>query len=472
MKTIAFISVLLMTLNLAAEPAAVVVFKHELRWTDETRFPNYFLDPLTHNKINQNIRKAFNDRFGYDEISIPEAVAYKIYQGFGKQKAEMPSGAYGEIPEIGIFSFITRANSGYAMFWKMNIIVKKDKKVIHSKEVSHELEFFNIAGYVEPLRWFSPEEFSRTFNLLVCEALELTPSIDSKIVVGSWDTYEQIIYQASPEVSKTLLKLKGAWKSGGNFAGKLDLAEDSTMEFNFRRNFAWEFGLPSFSEILAKTLTDATGIDFLYDQGSRAQVNCALDLSGEARYGIKLKWYNMETISSKTGESITYISSPVTAEIYGQKDQLGYFVYAFKQIVNSTEETQGKFNPFSGNQIENTLGIENIHQISGELYGLPVNAEYNQGNGIVMVWTGEEFIGGMIVLNSNPDHVTLGNIKLSQGNKRIMSSSTQSISKEKISDDSQAEWYPIFIIPTATQNEKYALIQTLTCLFASMGETP
>lgn len=103
MKTIAFISVLLMTLGLAAEPATVVVFKHELRWTDETRFPNYFLDPLTQDEINQNIRNAFNERFGYDQIFIPETVVYKIYQGFGKQKAEMPSGAYGDIPEIGIF---------------------------------------------------------------------------------------------------------------------------------------------------------------------------------------------------------------------------------------------------------------------------------------------------------------------------------------------------------------------------------
>ena len=44
MKTICLIivAILLSTISFAQQ-AQVVVFKHELRWTDETRFPNYFL---------------------------------------------------------------------------------------------------------------------------------------------------------------------------------------------------------------------------------------------------------------------------------------------------------------------------------------------------------------------------------------------------------------------------------------------
>jgi hypothetical protein len=50
--------------------------------------------------------------------------------------------------EIGIFSFITRSTYGFGMLWKFNIIIiiKQNNKIILQKEVSHELEYFNVSG--------------------------------------------------------------------------------------------------------------------------------------------------------------------------------------------------------------------------------------------------------------------------------------------------------------------------------------
>ncbi|MBW6498521.1 MAG: hypothetical protein K0B09_09050 [Bacteroidales bacterium] len=190
--------------------------------------------------------------------------------------------------------------------------------MIHSKEVSHELEFFNMTGYASALRWMAAFEFVQNFNRLSREALGLIPTSDEKIVLGSWENYEQMIKAARPDLSKTYLKLKGGWTAGGNFAGQFSFAEDSTSEFNLKRGFAWEFTPPSFSELLASALTNATGVDFLYNQRSKSQVNASLEFSPDMAFGLKMKWYNFETRSVKTGETMSYVSNPVTTEIFSR----------------------------------------------------------------------------------------------------------------------------------------------------------
>jgi hypothetical protein len=43
------------------------------------------------------------------------------------------------------------------MLWKFNIIIKQNNEIILQKEVSHELEYFNVSDFVASQLWFSEE---------------------------------------------------------------------------------------------------------------------------------------------------------------------------------------------------------------------------------------------------------------------------------------------------------------------------
>jgi len=159
-----------------AQNAQVVVFKHELRWTDETRFPNYFLYQDIRDSIYKDTKLELIKYLKVSDVKLPEAVAYKIINGFGSQKVELPKTVSNNDFEIGLFSFITRATVGELMFWKLNVVIRQNNKIIFQKEVSHELEYFNVSGYVTSQQWLSPEEFHDVFQRLVKEALGVLPA--------------------------------------------------------------------------------------------------------------------------------------------------------------------------------------------------------------------------------------------------------------------------------------------------------
>jgi len=470
MKTICLsIVTILLSIFSFAQEAKVIVFKHELRWTDETRFPNYFLYQDIRDSIFKDTKLELMNYLKVPEVQLPETVSYKIINGFGNQKVELPKTISGNDFEIGIFSFITRATVGELMFWKLNIIIRQNNKIILKKEVSHELEYFNVSGYVTSQQWISPEEFHTVFKRLVQEGIGILPTNNEKIVLGSLETQEKKASALLLQPTRHLLKINGAWKSAGNFSAILESANDTILDFNFKDEIIWKFPKPTLSDFLAPLFTDATGIGVSYDTKIVNQKKGTLTFSDGQKFGINLKWIEMETKSTNSDEVTKQIvSNPLIAELYNEKEQIGYFVYTRFENVRTTDKTEKKFNPFTGYQTTNTLGIEHIHRIEGSLHNKPLYADYNENRGIIEVRSGDERLGVMVDQNCNPENQSIGNVTLSK-NKRFISSSIGNFGKPSMERTKSVEWFPIYFPEKSSDNSRIIGIETLICLFFGIG---
>ena len=95
-----------------AQQAEIVVFRHDMRWVDETKFPNYFLINEVQDSIFNATELEIRNYLKASTVKLPEEVSYKIINGFGNQKIRMPRSIPENDFELGIFSFITRATVG------------------------------------------------------------------------------------------------------------------------------------------------------------------------------------------------------------------------------------------------------------------------------------------------------------------------------------------------------------------------
>jgi len=335
--------------------------------------------------------------------------------------------------------------------------------------VSHELEYFNVSGYVTTQQWILPEEFHAVLKKLVKEALGVLPANNDKIVLGSLETQEKKASALLWQPKRHLLKINGAWKSAKNFSAIVEAANDTILDFNFKDEMIWKFPKPTLSDFLAPLFTDATGIEILYDNKITNQKKGTLLFSDGQKFGINLKWIEMETKSTMSDEVTTQrVSNPLTAELYDEKEQIGYFVYTRMENVRNTAKTEVKFNPFTGYQTQNTLGIEQIHRIEGYLYNKPLFAEYNENRGIIEIRSGDDRLGVMVVQNCNPENQSMSNVSLSK-NKLFMSSSSANVGKPSLGNTKSVEWYPIYFPENSTDNSRKICIETMVCLFFGIG---
>ena len=451
-----------------AQEAQVVVFKHELRWTDETKFPNYFLMPEIRDSVFNKTRLELMNYLKVPDVKFPAEVEYNIMNGFGKQKTEMPQNISGNAPEIGIFSFITRATSGFAMFWNLTMIIKQNNKIIFQKEVSHELEYFNPSGYLTSQLWIKPEEFQEIFTRLVKETLGVLSATNEKIVLGSFEAEENKARSLLPGAMRHLLKMNGAWESGENFSARLQTENDTLMDFYFKDGFSLSIATPTLTGVMGTLFSEVMGVDLLYQQKVRKQINSTMYFSDDQKVMIKMSWIDVETHTFLFDNVTTRVSGPMVAELYDNHQQTGYFLFTYQEKVKETAKTSEKFNAFSGMQKSNTLGIERIQRIEGAISGKPVSAEFNEGEGIIRIKSGAEMLGVMVVQNCNPENQKINNTNLSK-NKRFVTSTSQSVAKPSMKNEKKTEWYPLFLPGDVTDDSRKMAIEALVCLFFGMG---
>ncbi len=450
------------------QEAELVVFRHDLRWVDETKFPNYFLDNNIRDSIFDITNREITKYLNLKEIKFLKNIDYKIINGFGNQKIKMPKSIPGNDYEVGIFSFITRATVGYSVFWKFNLVIKKKDKVVLKKEIIHELEYYNVSGYLTAKRWLSSQEFQDIYLRLLQESLGVLPPTNEIIIVGFSDRQEENakINISIPE--RNLLKIDGDWLNANNFVARLESPIDTVMGFRFKEKLNWEFPKPKLSNIIAQLFTEVTNIEVVYDELVEYNKKCSLVFSDGEELGVFLKWIELETRSSMSDEieSIN-VSDPLVAELYSQKEQIGYFLYTREEIVHATDKTEDNFNIFNGFQTKNTLGIEQIYKIEGMIYDTPIYAEYNESKGIIEVKSGEEFLGSMFVENVNPDNRSISNNTLSKN--KINISSSGDFRNPSLKNTNSVEWYPVYL-PKGLSNELGKMcIETMIFLFFGMG---
>lgn len=450
-----------------SQQAEIVVFRHDLRWVDETKFPNYFLIDEVRDSIFNATEQEIGNYLKVNTIKFPEDVSYKIINGFGNQKVTMPKATLGNDYEIGIYSFITRGTVGFSVLWEFNIVIKKNDKVVLKKEVQHELEYFNVSGYLTTRKWLEPDKFQEIFIRLLQESLGVLPPSDEVIIISSLDEQEEKARALFTESTRHMLKIDGSWRSAGNFVAQLESPVDTVINFRFKDKMSWEFPKPSFSGLLAGLFSQITGIEVVTEKMVDYEKNGVLIFSDGDELGILLKWIEIETSSTFSDEVQSQrISDPLVAELYTKDKQIGYFVYTQEEIVYTTEKTEETFNGFNGFQVKNSLGVERIYRIEGELYGRPILAEYNENQGIIEVISGEELLGVMVVENLNPDNRSISDETLSKNKKFITGGK---IAKSSLENTKTVEWYPIYL-PTDFSDESGKMcIETLIFLFFGMG---
>ena len=449
------------------QQAEVVDFRHDLRWVDEIKFPNYFLYDDVRANIFNATKQEITNYLRITEIKLPEDVSYKIINGFGNQKVKMPEANPKNDYEIGIYSFITRNTVGIAIFWKFHIVIKKLGKVILTKEVVHELEYFNVSGYLTSKKWLEPDKFQDIFIRLLQESLGVLPPSNEVIVIGSAQAQEEKAQALFNQSTRHLLKINGAWRNAGNFVAQLESPNDTVLDFRFKEKLTWEFPKPSFSEILAQLFSQITSIEVVREELVDYEKKCTLVFSDGDELGILLKWIEIETSSTFSDEvESRRIEDPLVAELYTKDKQVGYFVYTQENIVYTTEKTEDTFNVFNGFQTKNTLGIERIHRIEGALYDRPILAEYNENQGIIEVKSGEELLGVMVIENLNPDNRSISNMTLSK--KKIFISQAN-IGNSSLKKTKSVEWYPIYLPNDFSIESGKICIETLIFLFFGIG---
>lgn len=449
------------------QTAEVLLVRRELRWTNETRFPNYFLYSDVRDSIFSDARQELLKKLQTSEVLFPEKIEYRIIAGTGNQRVEMPAATSAEGPEIGIFSFITRATVGFAMYWKMNIIIRENGKTVIAKEVFHELEYYDASGYVSGRCWLSPEDFRAIFGRMVKEALGSLPASDQKITLGLPEEKEELIRALFPDSERALLKIKGAWNSASNFAALLQTGNDTLARVDYKSGWDSEHVIQSGSSIFASLFTEITGIDVYYDQKVLLEKKGTMRFSDDRITKIRLSWIEMQERSVKGERGTSTITEPLVTELYDGETKAGDFLYTNQVKVYDTDQTKVSFNIWTGYSAENTLGSERTQRIEGFLGDVPIFAEYNEYFGIIEVRADTVLLAMMVAQNCNPESQSFSKSKMSK-NKRIMIPGS-STGQQSLDDTRKVEWYPIYLPVNATEETGEMCLKILSCLFFGIG---
>jgi len=447
--------------------ARVVLVNHELRWASESRFPNYFLDQHIRDSVFSDTRIELMKMLQTKDVTFPDGVKYKIINGFGNQKVEMPGASSGTDTEIAIFSFITRGTVGFAVFWKLNILIRRGGQMVWAKEVVHELEYYDASGYFSSRRWLSPEEFRSVFGRLVKEALGTLPESDEKILLGSPEKKEQLVKSLFPDSQRMLLKIRGEWMTAGNFAALIESGSDTLARLDYREGWETESVSVSGPALFAALFTEITGIDVAYQQKVVREKKGTMRFPDGKKTKVRLSWIEFQERTVKDEEGTTRITEPLVTRLYDEGSKTGEFLYTSRERVHFTDQTKTKFNIFTGYQDENTLGTEFTHRIEGYWGDTPIFAEMNEFHGIIEVAADSVLIAMMVVQNVNPDSHSFGKAKLAKNKKFVTSSSA--VGKQSLDKAEKVEWYPLYLRTGATAEVGELCMKILSCLFNGMG---
>ena len=453
----------------SSQDTHVLTFNHSLRWLNESNFPNYFLIPEIRDSINNHISKALTQKFNVERVIFPENVEYNIITGFGKQKKNLskPSDLPGY--DIDLFSFLTRATTGSAVFWSVNIVIRKDGTVILDKEVKHEIENSNSSAYMTSLRWLTPSEFRNIFVRYVHEILELSDGNYDKIVVGDIETKENEIRSWFPNSVDYMLKMNGAWLSSNNFAFQLQKAKDTLVHGVYKTMPEITFGKVSLKTVLSRQITDVTGIGTSYTITEKERRRGSLEFSKGDKLTLELEWFEDITFTTNSDEVERRITVPMVGQLLIEGISVGDFVYEKITQVLKNSKTEEKFSWISGPYTKNSFGTATIHRVRGNFHNIPFTAEYNELFGFMEIKLNSQTQAVMILRNCNPDNLRSFNKTKISKSKMVISGSSSNIGAPSLGNESKIEWYPFLVKENATSEEMISGIEILVCLFFGIG---
>jgi hypothetical protein len=184
-----FIGCLVLIGQARAQTLNLTNFQHELRWLDELRFQPFVKDPVVSDSLLEYAAATLSHKFNTANYSRPEQISYRVIDMFGKPRMKPPGEASNEKDyQASVLSFLTRATTGFEVFWQMKVEVSHQGKIVYRRETNHEL-----LNYEAGVRWFDEDGFLEHFKVLFDELLEMRPPLAQKYVLGSGIDYAQAL---------------------------------------------------------------------------------------------------------------------------------------------------------------------------------------------------------------------------------------------------------------------------------------
>ncbi len=195
MKQLLFIVLLFLYSNTMAQTIHVTSFQHTIRWLDEVRFPPYVTNDTVKAGILNATASALGKHFKITDITKPTKLEYRNIMMFGKPNIKDPEPSDNATDlQVSVLSFITRATTGYDVFWSMKVVVQQNDKEVYRHEIKHQLD-----KYHSNLSWFTPDEFIQLFSILLDELFENKEPLAGKIQLGTPPVNKDSILRAQSE---------------------------------------------------------------------------------------------------------------------------------------------------------------------------------------------------------------------------------------------------------------------------------
>ena len=460
MKTLLlFLSFVAFTVVLSwAQRVNVVSYEHALRWATENRFPNYFNDAAVKDSVFSNLSTTLKTYLKTDQVTVPSQIKYRLIEMFGKAKNAKPDfNSASPDYQVSVLSFITRATSGFAMEWSLDVKIYRGNKTVFDKSIHHEIEYFSSSGVFTAIPWFSKEEFVHFLSDMTGELFGTIPALGEKVIVGSPAIFEAGIYQWIPEAKRVVLKTNGSWKTGAKFSLAIQQDSDTLSSLLYREGF--EIGWPklSMASATAHFFSELTGLNIGYTAREKVTKYGRVQSSRGPVLRLRMEWIEATEEYTKSTDSYTQKVSPVVAELYNDDVLQGHYTYYRTAVSN-----------ISGNglnQYVDPLATHiGTHFVYGMMLGQPIRVKYEEDKVTISLGNDQKIRAAVVMLNMNPDSRGFSDQKLSKDKKSVTSSSIGSVSA-----DQATEWYYFYYDPSLSEEDLNFYLQSLVCLFAGMG---
>ena len=433
----------------------VTSFQHVLRWLSESNFPNYMQEKDAQDSVLSAVTQCLRQRYHTEAIHLPADIDYRYINTFGKASLKMPRQDDSGDFKIGIFSFLTRATIGFAVLWKMEVVVQQNRHTIFQSTVKHELEYFSPTGYMSSNPWMKKEDFIQLFSDLVGELFQTRDTLPQKIIIGSPEEKEAEVKKLLSNPGEYLLKVNGSFLQGQNFIASLHRENESDDTIMYRDGWDQSNTKIGMSEVTARFVHEITGLNMVYDLRSKETRFGRFEYQNGRKLKLRMEW--MEATKKTTDGQLWSVSqtSPMIVELYSNKDLLAFYTYAWKL-------------PDSAVSFGKSLSGESVHQLEGFNNGVPISVVYDPGNELVFLSYDRQLKLVMVLQNINPESRSFSGTTLSK-NKTSMGGISNGISKPKLKGTS--EWYHLFCDASLTREQAAQLLEPLLMLFFGIGNS-
>jgi hypothetical protein len=262
-----------------------------------------------------------------------------------------------------------------------------------------------------------------------------------------------------PDPGKLLLKTNGNFLQAGNFTLSLHTDKDSLVSVTYRDGWEGSSGpLIDMSAVGASLLSDLTGLRIGYNTKSKQKRFGRVNYTDGRELKLRMEWVEVTQRVSDGSVEGSYVTSPMVAEVYEQKELVAYFTF-----ISSYADVNVRRNMMAANM---TPAQMMNYKIQGKIGDHPLIAIYNSQNGFIELSEDGRVKVIVNMQNLNPASNSFSGTRMTKNKKTMVGSSSGLASKPRTGEP---EWYQFYHVPELTEREQLRYLDLILCLFFGMG---